>query len=181
MKTILFFFAMVLVATGLNGQNTLDVLIPVDEETNKVKFQEVVDEKGDKYELFKRSIYWLNDTYKDPVRVTSVRDKETGKIVGRHRFRIYYWDKDDIKHIAGMINYTFTVELKDEKYRWTIDEIILKSATNVPVEKWLNKDDPAYDPRWEGYLVQIRDFIAEWSENLKEKMKPEPEKVEDDW
>ena len=178
---IFLFFAMVLGVTSLVAQNTMDVLIPVDQETNKVKFQEVVDEKGDKYELFKRSIYWLNDTYKDPVRVTSVRDKETGKIVGRHRFRIYYWDKDDIKHIAGMINYTFTVELKDDKYRWTIDEITLKSATNVPVEKWLDKDDPAYDPRWEGYLVQIRDFITEWSENLKEKMKPEPEKVEDDW
>ena len=116
--------------------------IPIDTETNKIKFQGVVEEEGDKYELFKRSIYWLNSTYKDPVRVTSVRDKETGKIVGRHRFRIYYWDRDSIKHIGGMINYTFTVEMKDGRYRYTIDEIVLKSATNIPVEKWLDKDDP---------------------------------------
>ncbi len=181
MKSLLFFFALITTATGMIAQNTLDLLIPVDEETNTVKFQEVIEEEGDKYELFKRSIYWLNDTYKDPVRVTSIRDKETGKIVGRHRFRIYYWDRDSIKHIAGMINYTFTVEMKDQRYRYTIDEIILKSATHVPVEKWLDRDDPAWDPRWEGYLVQIRDFVYEWAENLKVKMKPETEKVEDDW
>ena len=53
---IFLFFAMVLGVTSLVAQNTMDVLIPVDQETNKVKFQEVVDEKGDKYELFKRSI-----------------------------------------------------------------------------------------------------------------------------
>lgn len=165
----------------LYAQDKNDLIIPVDDETKMIKFQGVIKEDGSKYELFKRSIYWLNDTYKDPVRVTSIRDKETGKIVGRHRFRIYYWDKDSIKHIGGMINYTFTVEMKDNRYRYTIDEIVLKSATNIPAEKWLDKDDPAYDPRWEGYLVQIRDFVNSWSSNLEEKMKPEKEVVEEEW
>jgi len=165
----------------VSAQVKEDLFIPIDTETNKIKFQGVVKEEGDKYELFKRSIYWLNSTYKDPVRVTSVRDKETGKIVGRHRFRIYYWDKDSIKHIGGMINYTFTVEMKDSRYRYTIDEIILKSASSIPVEKWLDKDDPAYDPRWDEYLRQIADFVNNWSSTLEEKMKPEPEKVRDDW
>ncbi len=165
----------------VSAQVKEDLFIPIDTETNKIKFQGVVKEEGDKYELFKRSIYWLNSTYKDPVRVTSVRDKETGKIVGRHRFRIYYWDKDSIKHIGGMINYTFTVEMKDSRYRYTIDEIILKSASSIPVEKWLDKDDPAYDPRWDEYLRQIADFVNNWSSTLEEKMKPEPEKVKDDW
>jgi len=174
---IAFLFLSFQVLSQVKGELTL----PIDTETNKIKFQGVVEEEGDKYELFKRSIYWLNSTYKDPVRVTSVRDKETGKIVGRHRFRIYYWDKDSIKHIGGMINYTFTVELKDGRYRYTIDEIILKSATSIPVEKWLDKDDPAYDPRWDEYLRQIAYFVNNWSSTLEEKMKPEPEKVKDDW
>jgi hypothetical protein len=80
-----------------------------------------------------------------------------------------------------MIKYTFTVELKDDRYRYTIDEIILTSATSIPVEKWLDKSDPAYDPRWDQYLRQIADFVNNWSSTLEEKMKPEPEKVEDDW
>jgi hypothetical protein len=171
----------VLYGIQLSAQMKDDLIIPIDTETNKIKFQGVVDEKGEQYELFKRSIYWLNSTYKDPVRVTSVRDKETGKIIGRHRFRIYYWDKDSVKHAGGMIKYTFTVELKDDRYRYTIDEIILTSATSIPVEKWLDKSDPAYDPRWDQYLRQIADFVNNWSSTLEEKMKPEPEKVEDDW
>ncbi|HJN05045.1 MAG TPA: DUF4468 domain-containing protein [Bacteroidales bacterium] len=177
----LIIIAILLSGIQLSAQVKKDLFIPVDAETNKIKFQGVIEEEGDKYELFKRSIYWLNGFYKDPVRVTSVRDKETGKIVGRHRFRIYYWDRDSIKHIGGMINYTFTVEMKDSRYRYTIDEIILKSATNIPAEKWLNKDDPAYDPRWDGYLSQIADFVNNWSSTLESKMKPEPEKVKDEW
>ncbi len=173
--------ALVFFGIQLTAQVKEELFIPVDSETNKVKFQGIVEEEGTKYELFKRSIYWLNKTYKDPVRVTSIRDKETGKIVGRHRFRLYYWDRDSIKHIGGMINYTFTVEMKDNRYRYTIDEIILKSKTNIPVEKWLNKDDPAYDYRWDQYLIQIKDFVNNWSNNLEEKMGPEPEKVVDEW
>ena len=180
MKFIVFTLSIIF-GVNLMAQEKADLFIPVDEETNRIKFQGVVEEEGSKYELFKRSIYWLNGTYKDPVRVTSVRDKETGKIVGRHRFRIYFWDDDSIRHIGGMINYTFTVELKDNRYRYTIDEIVMTSATNLPAEKWLDKNDPAYDPRWDSYLIQIRDFVNSWSENLEEKMTPEPEKVKDDW
>lgn len=177
----LIILALVFFGIQLSAQVKEDLIIPIDTETNKVKFQGVVEEEGNQYELFKRCIYWLNSTYKDPVRVTSVRDKETGKIIGRHRFRLYYWDEDSIKHIGGMINYTFTVEMKDNRYRYTIDEIILKSKTNLPVEKWLDKSDPAYDPRWDAYLQQIANFVNNWSSTLEEKMKPEPEKVKDDW
>lgn len=154
--------------------------IPVESETGQIKFTEVVDEEGTKDELFNRCIYWLNDFYKDPTRVTTIRDVPTGKIVGRHQFRIYY-DEEGVKKIGGMVKYTFTIEFKDNKYRYTINELLLKSQTNLPVEKWLNKDDPAYDPRWDGYLQQIAEYVQEWSSSLKEKLKPEPEKAKDDW
>ena len=68
----------ILYGVQLMAQVQDDLIIPIDTETNKIKFQGVIEEKGDQYELFKRSIYWLNSTYKDPVRVTSVREKETG-------------------------------------------------------------------------------------------------------
>jgi hypothetical protein len=130
--------------------------------------------------LFNRCVYWLNDFYKDPTRITTIRDVATGKIVGNHQFRIYY-EEEGIKKPAGMVRYNFTIEFKDNKYRYTIDEILLKSSTNLPVEKWLNKDDPAYDPRWDNYLQQIARYVKDWSVSLKEKMQPEPEKPEDDW
>ena len=173
---------LVVIFTGLNvGAQQMKPIIPIDTETNKIKFQEAISEPGTKDELFKRSIYWLNGFYKDAVRVTSIRDAETGKIEGRHRFRIYYWDDDSIKHIGGMINYTFVLEFKQDKYRYTITELILKSQTSLPIEKWLDKSDPAYNKQWDSYLEQIVDFVNNWSEDLKQKMRPEPEKVEDDW
>lgn len=154
--------------------------IPVGTETGQIRFRDVIDVKGTKDELFNRCVYWLNDFYKDPTRITTIRDVPTGKIVGQHQFRIYY-EEDGIKKPAGMVRYTFTIEFKDNKYRYTIDELLLKSRTNLPVEKWLNKDDPAYDPRWDSYLQQIAQYVKEWSESLKEKMQPEPEKPKDDW
>lgn len=163
------------------GAQQMKPIIPIDTETNKIKFQEAIDEQGTKDELFNRSIYWLNGFYKDPVRVTSIRDVETGKIEGRHRFRIYYWDEDSVKHIGGMINYKFVLRFKQDKYRYTITELILKSQTNLPVEKWLDRSDPAYNKQWDSYLEQIVEFVNNWSENLKQKMLPEPEKVKDDW
>lgn len=180
MKHVILF---VLFLTGYSAlSQNMKPIIPIDTETNKIKFQAVVDEKGSKEELFNRSVYWLNDYYKDPVRITSIRDVETGKIEGTHHFRIYYWDEDSIKHIGGMINYTFVLEFKENRYRYTITELLLKSRTFLPVEKWLDKSDPAYNKQWDSYLEQIATFVNEWSENLMDHMKPEPEeKVEDDW
>jgi hypothetical protein len=170
---------LILLPVVVFSQDTI-LEIPVDEDTKTIRFQEVVNEDGTKDELFNRCIYWLNDFYNDPTRITTIRDNPTGKIVGQHQFRVYYTE-DGFKKPAGMVRYTFTIEVKDDKYRYTINELTLKSNTNVPVEKWLDKDDPAYDPRWDDYLQQIAAYVADWSESLKEKMKPEPEKKEDDW
>jgi Domain of unknown function (DUF4468) with TBP-like fold len=154
--------------------------IPVEKETGLIKFREVVEVEGTKNDLFDHCIYWLNDFYKDPTRVTTIRDVATGKIVGNHHFRIYY-EEDGIKKPAGMIRYTFTIEFKDNKYRYTVDDFLLESMTNMPVEKWLDKNDPAYDPRWDSYLQQIAQYVKGWSDNLKEKMKLETKKPEDNW
>lgn len=165
---------------ALQAQKERPVL-PVDEQTNQIRFKEVIEEEGTREELFNRCVYWLNDFYKDPTRVTTLRDVPSGKIAGRHQFRIYYYNEDSVKINAGMVKYQFTIEFKEDRYRYTIDELLLKSTTDLPLEKWLDKDDPAYDPRWEQYLQQVVDYVDDWSSSLKEKMKPEPVQEEDDW
>ena len=174
-SALLVFFGLALTA------QTTSEKYPVNPETGLIEFQEVVEEDGSKEELFNRSIYWLNDFYKDPVRVTSLRDIETGKIVGQHRFRIYYTDDDGNKIAAGMIGYDFMIEFKQDRYRYTLNNFLLKSATRQPVEKWLNKSDPAFDVRWNEYLDQIAEYAKDWSDSLKGKMKPEVERAPDEW
>jgi len=155
-------------------------VVPVDPGTGKVLFQEVVAEKGTKEELFNRCIYWLNNYYRNSTRVTTIRDVQTGRIEGRHNIRLYYF-KDSVKTQAGTVDYVFKIDLKQDKFRYTISDLKLRSKTRVPIEKWLDKDDPEYNPHWDEYLQQIADFVQSWSDNLKEKMKPEPVKTDDDW
>lgn len=176
-KLLIFFF--LLTTVQLNAQEETQKF-EIDPETGKIKFQAVVEEEGTQEQLFNRCIYFINDFYKDPVRVTTIRDLTSGKIEGNYRFRIYTTEKGT-QVDAGLINYNFIIEMKDGKYRYSVTDMYLKSATNKPIERWLDKDDPGYDERQEDYLQQILDYFENWSNKLKEKMKPEPEKKKDEW
>ncbi len=156
-------------------------VVPVNPETGLIQFREVVEEKGTKDELFNRCIYWLNSYYKNSTRVTTIRDIQTGRVEGKHNIRIYYYTDDSLKTQAGTVDYVFNIELKPDRYRYTVTDFRLRSKTRVPIEKWLDKSDPEYNPRWDEYLQQTADFVKDWSDNLKKKMKPEVKKTDDDW
>ena len=155
--------------------------IPFDNDEKKIKFQEVINETGTQKELFNRCVYWLNGYYKDPVRVTIVRDEPTGKIMGKHSIRLKNIDKDSVVTEGPTVSYEFTIEVRDERYRYTITELLLKSASRFEIERWLDKNDPLYNTQYTAYLDQIAVFVDEWAVVLKEKMKPEPTKKADSW
>jgi hypothetical protein len=184
MKRVLFFVVSIVVLVPLFAQESNNkIAIPIDETTNEIVFSEVVHVNGTKAELFKRCVYWLNDYYKDPTRVTLVRDANTGKIVGRHVFPIYKVDSTTKeKQRIAKIYYTFTVRFKDDRYKWQIDKLELVSKDRTKINQWLDTGDPRYNKEWKGYLTQITDFVDNWSKSLKEKMQPEVAgKEEDDW
>jgi len=174
----------VIVAGYSFGQTEEEVTgnIPVDENTKLVTYQDVIDEKGDQNELFNRCIYWLNEFYANPVAVTKKRDFESGLIKGQHQFRVYYTDDEGYKKDAGMVMYDFKIEFKQDRYRYTVDNFILRKASRYPVEQWLDKNDPNYNQNWAGYLSQIDNFMrTEWIPTLLEKMKPEEVFEEEEW
>lgn len=154
--------------------------MPIDEETKLISYQEVIRESGKKDELYIRAIGWINNTFKNPTSVTRVRDRENGKIKGISRFRIKYTDKDGNNLNASIIEYTFILEFKEGRYRFTFTELTIKQTSRIPVEKWLNKQDQAYNPKWDDYLVQIDTYIKEKIASLKKEMKP-PVKKDDNW
>jgi hypothetical protein len=155
--------------------------IPLNPENNKIRFQDVIFEAGTKDEFFNRCINWLNNYYKDPVRVTSVRDQPSGKIIGKNTIRLNYTGDDGIRRDGPSVFYEFTIEMRDGRYRYTITDLLLRSASRFEIEQWLNKENPAYDQRWETYLDQIAEYVDQWGASLREYMVPEPEKVEDVW
>lgn len=152
--------------------------LPVDEDSGLITYKDVVDQEGNPEELFAWAIEWANEYFKNPENV--IRSKENNKIKGLHRFTIQNVDEDGNKTKAGIIQYNFILEFKDEKYRYTLTEFVLKQASKIPVEKWLDKDGANYLPVWETYLQQVDEFAKDWIKNLSEGMLPKVEK-DDDW
>ena len=151
--------------------------MPVDEETGLITYQEVVEGEGDKESFFNSAIGWINTYYANPVNVTKTRDPETGLIKGLHRFKLKDTDADGLQMDAGTVQYVFTLEFKEGRYRYTLTEFVLRQASKIPVEKWLNKSDP----QSKSYLKQIDDFAKSWISSLKQGMLPEVEKKDDEW
>jgi len=156
-------------------------IVPLDEKTKLITYQEVVEVAGTKRELFNRAIDWVNHYYTNPVSVTKVRDFETGVIKGNHQFRITFNDDEGFDKNAGTIIYSFIIELKDGRYRYTVTDFVLKKASRFPVENWLEKSDPSYNPQWDYYIQQVDDFAKELVTSLKEKMFPGIQETEDNW
>ncbi len=176
-----FLIVILLILNSLLIVNAQTREFPMNPENNRIRFQEVVQESGTKNELFNRSINWLNNYYRDPVRITSVRDQATGKIIGRHTIRLSHIGDDGIKRDGPMVFYEFTLEMRDDRYRYIITDLLLRTASRFEIERWLNTEDPSYDPRWADYLDQIAEYVDQWATNLKEMMKPEPVFVEEEW
>lgn len=176
-----FCISLIVFSSVLNSPTYSQSGLPIDEETGLITYREVVQEEGTKEKFFNRAISWINKFYKNPVDVTKTRDPESGVIKGLHRFKIKNTLEDGTKTDAGIVQYRFTLELKEGRYRYTLYEFVLRQGSKIPVEKWLDKKDPQYNPAWRDYLKQVDDFAEAWIESLKEGMKPEEAKKEDDW
>lgn len=162
--------------------DTIDPDNYINKKTKEIEFGEVVSVKGTQDELYRRCVYWLNSFYKDPTRVTQVRDYNTGKIVGRHMFRIYKTNKyTNEKERYAKVYYTFTIRFKDGKYKWQLDKLELVSKSPERLYNWFNTKNPDYKPEWKDYLMQILNFVDKWSSSLNEKMMPEASDEEEKW
>jgi hypothetical protein len=156
--------------------------IPVDETSGLITYKEVVNEPGSQDTLFNRCSTWLHTFYANPWEATKVRDQSSGIIKIQHQFFIYDYDDKGNKKEAGLIMYNAKIEFKENRYRYVIDNFILKQAARYPIEKWLKNDAPDYNPKWAGYLEQVDSFVRDQLiKSLKEKMKPGPEIKKDEW
>ena len=154
--------------------------MPLDPDSKKITYREVVSQDGNKDILYDRGAEWLRSYYVNPGSVTKVQDKVNGKIEGTGRLRIYYVDDNNTRIDAGIILYDLSLEFKENRYRYTLTNFTVKAESRIPVEKWLNKSDPAYNPRWDSYLYQVDTIMHSLIVNLKAGMKPKVIK-KDEW
>jgi len=167
---------------SIQAQNqALSPKMPIDTDSRKIMYREKVDLEGTPAYLYDKAVLWFSYYYPNPQSVYNVQDKVNGKIEGTGRLKIYFKDeKSGVRLEGGMIQYLIKLEFKENKYRYTLTDFKLKTASGFPVEKWLNKNDPAYNSNWDSYLYQIDTTMQRLTATLKEKMKPTVIK-KDEW
>jgi hypothetical protein len=154
--------------------------VPVDPDTKMIMYREVVNEKGNPGYLYDKAIEWFRFYYPNPTAVYTVQDRTNGKVEGIGRMKIYYFDNEGTRLDGGQVMYDIKIEFKEDRYRYTLTDFLLKSASRYPLEKWLNKSDPAYNPQWDAYLYQIDTTMQRLVATMKEGMKPTVKKT-DEW
>jgi hypothetical protein len=157
--------------------------MPVNESTKLISYQSVVDEKGNKDELYKRMMNFVKANYKNATEVLKVQDEASGEIEVVHRFKIFNpANKEGIKTEAGIVSYTLNVKLKDGKYKYEISKINWKQASYFGIEKWMDKNAPSYQANYDFYLMQTDEQIKELEGKLTAAMKITAEKDKNaDW
>ncbi|MCX6234919.1 MAG: DUF4468 domain-containing protein [Bacteroidetes bacterium] len=176
-----FFFLGFLKMMAGQTVSSSDTIVPVDPDTRLIVYQEVVYEEGTKNDFFNRAVNWINKTYKNPSGITSVRDPQTGKIEGSYRFRIYTSNNEGINMDWGTILYSFKLEFKDGRYRYTFDNFLLQAQSSFPLERWLDKNDPVYNETCDPKLMKVDEQMKDLIASLKKFMKPPPAKKDDNW
>ena len=155
--------------------------LPVDPETKKITYKDVVTQEGTPGYLYDKAIQWFNYYYLSPASVFAVQDRVNGKVEGLGRLRIYNSDIKTGTHTdGGIVTYQIKIEFKDNRYRYTLTDFNLKLASRYPIEKWMNKGDPLYNQNWDAYLYQVDTTMQRLVSTLKEKMKPTVVK-KDEW
>ena len=169
-----------LLSVSLLKAQTPNATMPVDPDTKLITYKEVVTTTGKPADLYIRAIAWVNKQYKNPADATKVRDPETGLIEITHRFEITKVEKGATL-LAGVVDYTLKLELKDGRYRYTITNFNLKSVSRQPIEQWLDKNSQTYTPAWDDYLKQVDVQIHKLIDGLKLAMQPTADKKPDNW
>lgn len=165
------------------GQTSPDsiTVIPVDKTTGKITYQEVVMEDGTQNDFFNRAVGWVNQTYKNPTSVTTVRDPETGVIEGNYRFKLYKLTEEQVNMEWGTILYSFKLEFKEGRYRYTFHDFLLKADSRFPIERWLDPTSVDYSEENNQKLKQVDDHMKSLIHSLTLAMQPKPVKQEEPW
>jgi len=158
-----------------------EVEIPIDEATKLISYRKVIKTDESKDVMFNKAIGWINGFYANPSSVTKKRDLATGLIEGAARFTLTLTDDKGQEHSQGLVEYKFTLDIKDERYRYTFTEFSWKQQSRFPCERWMDTSATGYKPVYADYLKALDTFMNELTVNLVAKMAEKEIKQTDDW
>jgi len=166
------------------GQKTIHTSfpnMPIDTNTQLVTYKDVVTQGGSSEELYERAVKWANNYFSNPSAVIKKTDKAAATLVCVTNIRITTLATDGKTAVlAGIVYYTFTIEAREGRYRYTITDIHKREQTQFPIEKWLDTSKPEWTPARYDHLHQIDQAVKKLIADLKEGMQPE-KIIIDEW
>lgn len=155
----------------------------VDAKTNLITYSEVLEVAGaSAAELFDRAMKWGGEHYKNFAEKLRKQDKAAGEIEIFARIPFYAYDKKGVKttNRQGLAQYTLTIMFKDGRYKYTVTDLNMKATSYMPLEPWLDREDPNAENH-SYYLTDIDADIRATIKSLKDAMAVSGEGSEDDW
>lgn len=161
-------------------QNIFSQNLPVDQDSKLITYSEVISTDGTADALYGKAYRWFSTYYKNPTQV--IKESANHKIVARPRFKILNPpDKNGIQTMGGIVVYTFSVDFKDGRYKYTISEIEWKQNSKYPIERWMDTSSSSYKPMYAFYLEQVDKEITTIIDKFKVSVSQTDKKVEDNW
>lgn len=124
-KNILLLFISLSMTLNCNAQN---YNLPVDS-TGNVVYQEVVNCNISKNKLYANAQEWIAKTFGDYKKVIQFEDEANGKLILKGTSDVKHFIET---HLLGMeisnreeIRFTLTIECRENKYRYTMDNILV--------------------------------------------------------
>ena len=153
--------------------------LPINEDTKLITYQNVVTQKGSPQELYDRAMLWVKKFYKNTAEVIKKSDRDAGVIEMRSSVRIYSVQNGS-RTPRNNVYYTFKLECRQDRYRYTITDFKERAEAATPIEVWLDKNHVKWYAGQFEYLNQIDEQIKELIESLEKGMNPVIEK-KDEW
>ena len=141
-------------------------------------------------ELFYRAKQWLVKTYVSAKNVTQMEDIEQGTLMVKAIIPVY--TTFAVKAKLGAVSYTFTISVKDNRYRYVISDLWHDtlyntepgSAINTPGDLTLEKPGGGIYTmgikNWNGIKIQTKEYIDTLIKSLQENM-TKPSIQSDNW
>lgn len=153
----LLFFGITAITNAQKQPVIIPFVPPIDSITKLITYEKVVDVKGSTANiLYNRINDWFHSYYKNPTEVIRENDSIKFRIVGKPRFRMSNpADKSGTKTDGGTVQYTITVAMKDNRFKYELTEFNWKQLSYYPSEKWMDTKSASYLPVYNDYLIQL--------------------------
>ena len=113
-----------------------------------------------KSDLYLSALEWMNKTYKSGKNVVQTTDKEGGMIIGKAVTQTLIYNNMGMKKYGGYFYYTISIYLKDNKYKYVIDNINYNKGEMVltPGADMAEK----FPHNWTGLIGNNKQTRREW-------------------